>query len=129
MVPFPDGKGRPRVPEGERRRRHGQHRRRQRPRGRQAAARTSSRRSSFTPALAHELAGDNIPANCLAPGLIDTERDPNVPLPQHHRVRRTLLGRLGSSEEIAAAVCFLAGPRARYITGQTLHLNGCVFLP
>ncbi len=65
----------------------------------------------------------------MAPGLIDTERDPNVPLPQPHRVSRTLLSRLGSSEEIAAAVCFLSGPRARYITGQTLHLNGGVFLP
>ena len=64
----------------------------------------------------------------VVPGLIDTERDPNLPLPQHHQVSRTLLGRLGSAEEIAAAVCFLSGPGARYITGQTLHVNGGVYL-
>ncbi|MFZ0849673.1 MAG: SDR family oxidoreductase, partial [Hyphomicrobiaceae bacterium] len=82
----------------------------------------------FTRALAHELAGDNITVNCVAPGLIDTERDPNLPLPQHHRVSRTLLGRLGGAEEIAAAVCFLVGPGARYITGQTLNVNGGMYL-
>jgi 3-oxoacyl-[acyl-carrier protein] reductase len=82
----------------------------------------------FTRALAHELAGDNITVNCVAPGLIDTERDPNLPLPQHHRLSRTLLGRLGGAEEVAAAVCFLAGPGARYITGQTLNVNGGMYL-
>lgn len=82
----------------------------------------------FTRALAHELAGDNVTANCVAPGLIDTARDPILPMPLHHSVSRTLLGRLGRSEEIAAAVCFLAGPHARYITGQTLHVNGGVYL-
>ncbi|HEU0060867.1 MAG TPA: SDR family NAD(P)-dependent oxidoreductase [Hyphomicrobiaceae bacterium] len=82
----------------------------------------------FTRALAHELAGDGITANCVVPGLIDTERDPSLPLPQHHQVSHTLLGRLGSAEEIAAAVCFLSGPGARYITGQTLHVNGGVYL-
>jgi len=82
----------------------------------------------FTRALAHELALDGITANCVVPGLIDTERDPNLSLPQHHQVNRTLLGRLGSAEEIAAAVCFLSGPGARYITGQTLHVNGGVYL-
>jgi 3-oxoacyl-[acyl-carrier protein] reductase len=82
----------------------------------------------LTRALAHELAAEGITANCVVPGLIDTERDPNLPLPQHHQVSRTLLGRLGSAEEIAAAVCFLCGPGARYITGQTLHVNGGVYL-
>ena len=82
----------------------------------------------FTKALAHELAADGITANCVVPGLIGTERDPNVPLPQHHSVGRTLAGRLGAPEEIAAAVCFLAGPQARYITGQALHVNGGMYL-
>jgi 3-oxoacyl-[acyl-carrier protein] reductase len=82
----------------------------------------------LTRALAHELASDGITANCVVPGLIDTERDENLPLPLHHQVNRTLLGRLGRPEEIAAAVCFLCGPGARYITGQTLHVNGGVHL-
>jgi NAD(P)-dependent dehydrogenase (short-subunit alcohol dehydrogenase family) len=43
-------------------------------------------------------------------------------------VSRTLAGRLGAPQEIAAAVAFLAGPNARYITGQTLHVNGGVYL-
>jgi 3-oxoacyl-[acyl-carrier protein] reductase len=64
----------------------------------------------------------------VAPGLIDTERDPSVPLAQHHSASRTLLGRLGDAGEIAAAVCFLCGPGARYITGQTLHVNGGIYL-
>jgi len=82
----------------------------------------------LTRALAHELAGHGVTANCVVPGLIATERDPTKPLPQHHSVSRTLAGRLGTSEEIAAAVRFLAGPQARYITGQTLHVNGGVYL-
>jgi 3-oxoacyl-[acyl-carrier protein] reductase len=78
-------------------------------------------------ALAHELAADNLTANCVVPGLIDTERDPNLALPQHHRVSRTLLGRLGSAEEIAAAVCFLCGPGARYITARRCtSMAGCI---
>jgi 3-oxoacyl-[acyl-carrier protein] reductase len=82
----------------------------------------------FTRALAHELAADKITVNCVAPGLVDTERDPSRALPQHHSVNRTLLGRLGDAGEIAAAVCFLCGPGARYITGQTLHVNGGIYL-
>jgi 3-oxoacyl-[acyl-carrier protein] reductase len=82
----------------------------------------------LTRALAHDLAGDGITANCVAPGLIETERDPGAPLPQHHKVSKTLVGRWGQPGEIAAAVRFLAGPDARYITGQTLHVNGGAFL-
>jgi hypothetical protein len=61
-------------------------------------------------------------------GLIETARDPDVQLPHHHSVSKTLTGRFGTPEEIAAAVRFLAGPQARYITGQTLHMNGGVYL-
>jgi 3-oxoacyl-[acyl-carrier protein] reductase len=82
----------------------------------------------LTRALAHELAPHNVTANLVVPGLIATARDPAKQLPAHHSVSRTLAGRLGSPEEIAAAVCFLAGPQARYITGQTLHVNGGVYL-
>ena len=82
----------------------------------------------LTKALAHELAEHNVTANCVVPGLIATARDPAAQLPHHHSVSRTLTGRLGTPEEIAAAVRFLAGPQARYITGQTLHVNGGVYL-
>jgi 3-oxoacyl-[acyl-carrier protein] reductase len=82
----------------------------------------------LTRALAHELAPHGITANLVVPGLIATARDPKAPLPAHHSVSRTLAGRLGAPEEIAAAVRFLAGPHARYITGQTLHVNGGVYL-
>jgi 3-oxoacyl-[acyl-carrier protein] reductase len=82
----------------------------------------------FTKALAHDLAENGITANCVVPGLIETARDPKAQLPHHHSVSKTLTGRFGRPEEIAAAVCFLASPQARYITGQTLHVNGGVYL-
>jgi 3-oxoacyl-[acyl-carrier protein] reductase len=82
----------------------------------------------LTKALAHDLAADGITVNCVVPGLIDTARDPGRQLPHHHSVSRTLTGRLGTPDDIAAAVCFLAGPQARYITGQTLHVNGGMYL-
>jgi len=82
----------------------------------------------FTKALAHDLAQDKVTANCGAPGLIETVRDPNAQLPHHHSVSKTLVGRLGTPQEIADAVRYLAGPSARYITGQTLHVNGGVYL-
>lgn len=82
----------------------------------------------LTKALAHDLAQDKVTANCVVPGLIETARDPNAQLPHHHSVSKTLAGRFGTPEEIAAAVRFLAGPQARYITGQTLHVNGGVYL-
>jgi 3-oxoacyl-[acyl-carrier protein] reductase len=82
----------------------------------------------FTRALAHDLAADRVTANCVAPGLIDTAREPSAPEPQHHQSQNMLAGRLGAPEDIAAAVRFLAGPGARYITGQTLHVNGGAYL-
>ena len=80
----------------------------------------------LTRALAHDLAPHRITVNCVAPGLIDTER--RGPEPAHHAKHATLLGRRGAPEEVAAVVRFLCGPEARYITGQTLHANGGVFL-
>lgn len=82
----------------------------------------------LTRALAHDLAVDGITVNCVVPGLIDTSRDPSQALPSHHQVNRTLVGRLGKPEEIAAAIVYLAGPGARYTTGQTLHVNGGAYL-
>jgi len=82
----------------------------------------------LTKALAHDLAEHGITANCVVPGLIETARDPAARLPHHHSVSKTLAGRFGTPHEIAVAVCYLAGPDARYITGQTLHVNGGVYL-
>jgi 3-oxoacyl-[acyl-carrier protein] reductase len=80
----------------------------------------------LTRALAHDLAPHGVTVNCVAPGLIDTAR--RGPEPSHHATHATLAGRRGTPEEIAAVVRFLCGPGARYITGQTLHANGGVFM-
>lgn len=81
----------------------------------------------FTKALAVELAPREITVNLVAPGLIDTER--TGPLPEHRKSRTALLGRRGRPEEVAALVRYVAGPRGRFLTGQTLHVNGGAFLP
>jgi 3-oxoacyl-[acyl-carrier protein] reductase len=82
----------------------------------------------FTRALAHDLAADHVTVNCVAPGLIDTARGPGAPEPAHHRRHDTLTGNRGTPDDIAATVRFLCGPEARYITGQTFHVNGGAFL-
>jgi 3-oxoacyl-[acyl-carrier protein] reductase len=82
----------------------------------------------LTRALAHDLAEWGITANCVVPGLIDTVRAPGTKPPQHHQANKTLTGRFGEPREIAAAVRFLAGPDARYITGQAIHVNGGAYL-
>ncbi len=88
--------------------------------------------AGLTRALAHDLAEDGITVNLVAPGMIDTTRGPGGSAPPHapgHRAgRRTLVGREGLSDEVAAAVRFLAGPRARYVTGQSIHVNGGAYL-
>jgi 3-oxoacyl-[acyl-carrier protein] reductase len=76
----------------------------------------------LTRALAHDLAPKGVTVNCVVPGLIETKRtSPSA----HQGV--SALGRRGTPEEVAGAVRFLAGPGARYITGQTLHVNGGAF--
>ena len=83
----------------------------------------------LTRALAHDLAADGVTVNCVAPGIIDTVRsEASGGHPQHHVGRTTLVGRRGQPEEVAALVRFLCGPDARYITGQTLQVNGGLFL-
>ena len=80
----------------------------------------------LTRALAHDLSPDGITVNCVVPGLIDTVR-PGAE-PNHHKGRTTLVGRYGTTDDVASTVRFLAGPGARYITGQTIHVNGGLYL-
>src|SRR5882724_10596053 len=79
----------------------------------------------FTKSLAQEVGSRNITVNCVAPGFIDTDMTRALSDAQREALTaRIPLGRLGAPEDIADAVAFLAGPRARYITGATLHVNG-----
>jgi 3-oxoacyl-[acyl-carrier protein] reductase len=78
--------------------------------------------AGLTKALAHDLGADGITVNCVSPGLIATARAGSSP--HHHASRTNVLGHRGTPEDVAAAVRMLCGPSARYITGQTLHVNG-----
>ena len=79
----------------------------------------------FTKSLAQEVGSRNITVNCVAPGFIDTDMTRALSAAQRDMLlTRIPLGRLGAPEDVADAVAFLAGPRARYITGATLHVNG-----
>jgi 3-oxoacyl-[acyl-carrier protein] reductase len=82
----------------------------------------------FTRALAHDLAGDGITVNCVVPGLIGTPRPEDRPEPAHHLSHQTINGQRGRPEDVAAAVRFLCGPGARYVTGQAIHANGGAYL-
>lgn len=79
--------------------------------------------------LAVEFGGQNIRANCIAPGAIETVRGASAgPLPGTLTLEGTPLGRRGTVEEIAGTVRLLVGPEGAYITGQTIHVNGGVYL-
>jgi 3-oxoacyl-[acyl-carrier protein] reductase len=79
--------------------------------------------------LAIELAPHRITANCVSPGAIDTVRGASAgPLPGRYAVEGVPLGRKGTVDEVAAMVAFLVGPEGGYVTGQTIHVNGGVFL-
>jgi 3-oxoacyl-[acyl-carrier protein] reductase len=86
--------------------------------------------AGMTKALAMDLAPHRITVNCVVPGTIDSQRGlPGVPDRPAHRQTVPPIGRRGEPEEIAAMVRMLCGPDARYITGQSIHLNGGGFMP
>lgn len=79
----------------------------------------------FTRSVAREVASRGITANAIAPGFIDTEMTQQLPQNQRQElIARIPSGRLGSPEDVAAAVCFLASEEASYITGQVLTVDG-----
>ena len=83
----------------------------------------------FTRALAKELGGRSITVNAIAPGFIETDMTRGIGAGQRARMLEQVpLGRLGTPEEVAAAATFLASPGAGYITGQTLHVNGGMYM-
>ncbi|MBU4530329.1 MAG: SDR family oxidoreductase [Hoeflea sp.] len=83
----------------------------------------------LTKAMAHELSPLGITINCVSPGLIQTARlGAAAHAPKHHDTRTNLVGHRGSPEDVAEAVAFLCGPASRYITGETLHVNGGAYL-
>ncbi|KAB0639475.1 3-oxoacyl-ACP reductase FabG [Burkholderia latens] len=85
--------------------------------------------AGMTRALAREIGSRGITVNCVAPGFIDTDMTKTLPEEQQAALKTQIpLGRLGSPEDIAHAVAFLASPQAGYITGTTLHVNGGMYM-
>jgi 3-oxoacyl-[acyl-carrier protein] reductase len=84
----------------------------------------------FTKSLAKEVASRNITVNAVAPGFIDTDMTRALNEDQRSALQAQIpLGRLGAAEDIAQAVLFLVSPAASYITGETLHVNGGMYMP
>jgi 3-oxoacyl-[acyl-carrier protein] reductase len=93
--------------------------------GQSMYAATKSAITGFTKSIAAELAGFGITANCVAPGFIATDMTEALTEEQKTAIlTRVPLRRLGTPEDIAGAVAFLASEQASYITGATLHVNG-----
>jgi len=83
----------------------------------------------FTKSLAREVASRGITVNAVAPGFIDTDMTRSLTAEQRGTLQAQIpLGRLGAAEDVAAAVLFLASPQAGYITGETLHVNGGMYM-
>jgi 3-oxoacyl-[acyl-carrier protein] reductase len=84
----------------------------------------------FTKSLAREVGSRGITVNAVAPGFIDTDMTRNLPdTAKDALLKQIPLSRLGDAEEIASAVGFLASSNAAYITGETLNVNGGMYMP
>jgi 3-oxoacyl-[acyl-carrier protein] reductase len=85
--------------------------------------------AGMTRALARELGSRNITVNCIAPGFIETDMTASLPEEQQKALLTQIaLGHLGKAADIAHAVAFVASPRAGYITGQEIHVNGGMYM-
>jgi len=92
-------------------------------------AATKAGMEGFTRALAREIGSRAVTVNNVAPGFIDTDMTRELPQEQRDMLTKQIpLGRLGGPEEIAAAVAFLVSDAAAYITGETLHVNGGMYM-
>ena len=84
----------------------------------------------FTKSLAKEVGSRNITVNTVAPGFIDTDMTRSLSEELKNGLLASIpLGRLGDAQEVAHAVSFLASDGASYITGETIHVNGGMFMP
>jgi 3-oxoacyl-[acyl-carrier protein] reductase len=85
--------------------------------------------AGMTRSLAREIGSRGVTVNCVAPGFIDTDMTRALSEEQRKALLQQIpLGRLGSPEDVAAAVAFLASPQAAYITGTTVHVNGGMYM-
>ncbi|MEZ5543915.1 MAG: 3-oxoacyl-ACP reductase FabG [Lysobacteraceae bacterium] len=85
---------------------------------------------AFGKSLAKEIGSRGVTVNTVAPGFIETDMTKDLPeVAKEAMLRQIALERLGSPQEIAEAVAFLASPAAAYITGETLHVNGGMYMP
>ncbi|HEY4559907.1 MAG TPA: 3-oxoacyl-ACP reductase FabG [Lysobacter sp.] len=85
---------------------------------------------AFSKSLAREIGSRGVTVNVVAPGFIDTDMTRGLPEEaKAGMLDQIALGRLGEPADIARAVAFLAGPNAAYITGETLHVNGGMYMP
>lgn len=85
---------------------------------------------AFSKSLAKEIGSRGITVNVVAPGFIQTDMTDNLPEDAKNSLMQQIaLGRLGSPDDIAEAVAFLASPAAAYITGETMNVNGGMYMP
>ncbi|MGO3128277.1 MAG: 3-oxoacyl-ACP reductase FabG [Luteimonas sp.] len=85
---------------------------------------------AFSKSLAKEIGSRGVTVNVVAPGFIATDMTRDLPdASKEALIQQIALGRLGEPDDIAQAVAFLAGPSAAYITGETLHVNGGMYMP
>ena len=85
---------------------------------------------AFSKSLAREIGSRGVTVNVVAPGFIATDMTRDLPEDAKQEMAGQIaLGRLGDPADVAGAVAFLAGPSAAYITGETLHVNGGMYMP
>jgi len=97
--------------------------------GQAAYAATKAALLGFTKSLARELASRNIRVNAVAPGFIDTDMTGGIAEAQRQKMLEVIpAGRLGTADEVASVVAFLASKDAAYVTGETIRVNGGMYM-